>query len=164
MKEISVSDRPTPETVHGLIEEIKKDILEETKRAYGEKAFHRWMKPLYEGSLADPDGYACLRSSCGDSMEFFLKFDGERVSRASFRTAGCGASVVCGSYAAEMALDKNPGEILKITGERIVDRLGGLPREEEPVAALAAKTLHAALRYYMANKNDTITRKKWGHS
>jgi nitrogen fixation protein NifU and related proteins len=144
-----VSDRPTPETVHGLIEELKKEILEETKRAYGEKAFHRWMKPLFEGSLADPDGYACLRSSCGDSMEFFLKFDGERVSQASFRTAGCGASAVCGSYAAEMALGKNPGEIQEITGKSILDRLGGLPREEEPMAALAAKTLHAALRDFM---------------
>jgi nitrogen fixation NifU-like protein len=140
-----VSDRPTPADLHGFIEELKKEILEETKRAYGEKAFHRWMKPLYEGALVNPDGYACLRSSCGDSMEFFLKFDGDRVSEASFRTAGCGAGAVCGSYAAERALHKGPGEILEITGESILESLGGLPREEEPVATLAAETLHAAL-------------------
>jgi nitrogen fixation NifU-like protein len=149
MKEINMSDRPTPGAVQGFIEELKKEILEETKRAYGEKAFHRWMKPLYEGSLADPDGYACLRSSCGDSMEFFLKFDGERVNQASFRTAGCGASVVCGSYAAEMALDKSPKEILEITGESILDRVGRLPRDEEPMATFAVKTLHAALRDFL---------------
>ena len=140
-----MSDRPSSADLRGFIEELKKDILEETKRAYGEKAFHRWRNPLYEGALANPDGYACVRSSCGDSMEFFLKFDDERVSQASFRTAGCGASAVCGSYAAEMALHKSPGEILEITGERILMGLGGLPREEEPVATLAAETLHAAL-------------------
>jgi nitrogen fixation protein NifU and related proteins len=152
MKEINVSDRPTPADLHGFIEELKKEILEETKRAYGEKAFLRWMEPLYEGALANPDGYACLRSSCGDSMEFFLKFDGDRVSEASFRTAGCGAGAVCGSYAAEMALHKGPGEILEITGESILESLGGLPREEEPVANLAAEALHAALRNFICKQ------------
>jgi len=144
-----VSDKSTRTGLHGFIEELKKEILEETKRAYGEKAFHRWMEPLFEGALANPDGYACLKSSCGDSMELFLKFDGERVSEASFRTAGCGASAVCGSYAAEMALDKSPGEILEITGESILESLGGLPREEEHIATLAAQTLHAALQDFI---------------
>ena len=152
MKKINVSDRTTPTNLHGFIEELKKDILEETKRAYGEKAFDRWRKPLYEGALANPDGYACLRSSCGDSMELFLQFDGERVSRASFRTAGCGAGAVCGSYAAELALHKGPKEILQITGESILARLGGLPREEEPAATLAAETLHAALRNFICKQ------------
>lgn len=152
MKEIHMSDRATPADLHGFIKELKKEILEETKRAYGEQAFQRWSKPLHEGALENPDGYASLRSSCGDSMEFFLKFDGDRVSEASFRTAGCGASAVCGSYAAEMALHKGPGEILEITGQSILERLGGLPREEEPMAALAAKTLHAALRDFIRKK------------
>ncbi|OGP54827.1 MAG: iron-sulfur cluster assembly scaffold protein, partial [Deltaproteobacteria bacterium RBG_13_52_11b] len=117
-------------------------------------AFRRWMNPLYEGALANPDGYACINSSCGDSMEFFLNFEGERVSQASFRTAGCGASAVCGSYAAEMALHKTPGEILEIRGESILECLGGLPDEEEPIATLAAETLHAALRDSMRKRED----------
>jgi nitrogen fixation NifU-like protein len=145
-------DRTTPAGLHGFIEELKKAIFEETRRAYGEKAFNRWMNPLYEGALANPDGYACLGSSCGDSMELFLKFNGERVSQASFRTAGCGAAAVCGSYAAEMALRKGPEEILQITGESILKRLGGLPREEEPLATLAAETLHAALRNFICKQ------------
>lgn len=160
MKEIPVSNRPTRTGLHGFIEELKKEILEETKRAYGEKAFHRWLKPLFEGSLENPDGYACLRGNCGDTMEIFLKFDGEHVSQASFRTAGCGASAVCGSYAAEMALHKGPGEILEITGESILESLGGLPREEEPMATLAAETLQAALRDFIRKhqnkKRDTL--------
>lgn len=150
-----MSDKAIRADVHGFIEELKKDILEETKRAYGEKVFDRWRNPLYEGALQNPDGYACLRSSCGDSMEVFLKFDGERVSRASFRTAGCGAGAVCGSYVAELALHKGPEEILQITGESILARLGGLPQEEEPMAALAADTLHAALQDFMG-KHERI--------
>jgi len=151
-----VSDKSTRTGLHGFIEELKKEILEETKRAYGEKAFHRWMEPLFEGALANPDGYARLKSSCGDSMELFLKFDGERVSEASFRTAGCGASAVCGSYAAEMALDKSPGDILEITGESILESLGGLPREEVHIATLAAQTLQAALQDFISKRQNNI--------
>ncbi|MGE5840013.1 MAG: iron-sulfur cluster assembly scaffold protein [Deltaproteobacteria bacterium] len=139
-----------------FIETLKRDILEETKRAYGEKAFDRWRNLLYEGALPNPDGYASLRSNCGDSMEIFLKVDGERVSQASFRTAGCGASAVCGSYAAEMALAKGPEEILRITGRSILERLGGLPHDEEPIAELAVKTLHAALRSFLRERSDEI--------
>jgi nitrogen fixation NifU-like protein len=152
LKETNVSDRTTPTNLQGFIEELKKDILEETKKAYGEKAFYRWTTPLHQGALANPDGYACLRSSCGDSMEFFLKFEGRCVSQASFRTAGCGAGAVCGSYAAEMALHKGPEEILQITGQSILERLGGLPREEEPAATLAAETLRAALRNFICKQ------------
>jgi nitrogen fixation NifU-like protein len=149
MKEIDVPDRPTPPELHDWIETLKREILEETKRAYGDQAFERWRNPLYEGALADADGYACLRSSCGDAMEIFLKFSGDRVSEVSFRTAGCGAGAVCGSYAVEMALNRGPEEIMRITAQRLLERLGGLPPEEAPMAELAAKTLHAALRNAM---------------
>jgi len=49
-------------------------------------------------------------------------------------------------------LHKGPKEILQITGESILARLGGLPREEEPVATLAAETLHAALRNFICKQ------------
>lgn len=149
-----MSDRRTPAYLNGFIEELKREILEETKRAYGPRVFHRWMNLLHQGVLADPDGYACLRSGCGDSMEVFLRVDADRVTEASFRSAGCGASAVCGSYAAEMALGKTPEEILLITGESILEHLGGLPREEEPMAALAAKTLQAALQEFIRKQEN----------
>ncbi len=79
-----MSNRPTRTGLHGFIEELKKEILEETKRAYGEKAFHRWLKPLFEVSLEDPDGNACLIGSCGHTMEILLKFEGEYVSQSAY--------------------------------------------------------------------------------
>ncbi len=73
-----MSQRPTPADLHDFIAELKKDIFEETKRANGEKAFHRWMNPLCEGAPANPDGYACERSRCGDSAETLI-FSTKRV-------------------------------------------------------------------------------------
>ena len=131
--------------VHKLQQQIYKDTTE----AYGTPAFERWLEPLYRGNIDDPDGYACVKGKCGDTMEIFLKFEKERVKRASYQTDGCGSSNVCGSFAAEMALGKNPDELLEITGEAIIEKMGGLPSEEKHCAFLSAETLQEALNDYM---------------
>ena len=91
-----------------FLKELQEQIFEETKETYGEIAFQRWLNPLYQGALEDPDGFACLTGACGDTIEIYLKFEGNRVKEASFQTTGCGSSTVCGSFAAEMAIGKTP--------------------------------------------------------
>ena len=86
-----------------FVRDLQEQILEETKEAYGEKAYNRWLNPISMGPIKDPDGYACLTGLCGDTMEIFLRFENDRVSEASFQADGCGSSIVCGSFAAEMA-------------------------------------------------------------
>ena len=82
-------------------------------------------------------------------MEIFLLFEDDRVRRASFQTNGCGTSIVCASFAAEMAIGKHPDEILSITGEVILEKLGGLPEEDRHCAFLASESLQEALHSYM---------------
>jgi nitrogen fixation NifU-like protein len=132
-----------------FIEGLQRQIFEETRAAYGDLGFERWRRPLYRGALADADGHGRLTGTCGDTMEVFLKFDGERVTAASFLTDGCGASTVCGSLAAEAALGRTPEELVEITGDTILERLGVFPQEDRHCAFLAAATLQAALGDYM---------------
>ena len=80
--------------VEDFVQDLKEQMFEETKKAYGEIAFERWLNPVFIGPMKDPDGYACLRGGCGDTMEFFLKFEDNRVLEASFQTGGCGSSTV----------------------------------------------------------------------
>ncbi len=137
------------EDLDSFVNELQEQIYEETKDAYGEVAFKRWREPLYMGQMPDPDGYARVTGSCGDTMQMFLKFRGDCVRGASFLTDGCGSSTVCGSYAAEMALGKTPDEVACMTGDEILERLGGLPKEDEHCAFLAVETLQEALSDYM---------------
>ncbi len=132
-----------------FVEELQQQIFDETKEAYGETVFNRWMNPLYMGKIENPDGYARVTGSCGDTMELFLKLENDRITEASFQTDGCGTSTVCGSFAAEMAFGKNPDQLLEITGDAILQKLGGLPKEDEHCAFLAAETLQEALNDYM---------------
>jgi nitrogen fixation NifU-like protein len=132
-----------------FVQDLQNRIYDETKEAYGDVAFERWLNPLYMGPIDNPDGHGRVTGSCGDTMQIFLKFENDRIKEASFQTDGCGSSTVCGSFAAEMALGKNPDEITEITGEKILEKLGGLPKEEEHCAFLSAETLQEALHEYM---------------
>ena len=54
-----------------FVEGLQTQIFEDTRAEYGDAAFQRWLKPLYVGSMDDPDGYGCVAGSCGDTMEIF---------------------------------------------------------------------------------------------
>ena len=131
-----------------FVEGLQDQIFQETRAAYGDIAFQRWLNPLYMGRLENPDGYGRVTGSCGDTMEIFLKFENGTVKNASFQTDGCGSSMVCGSFAAEQSFGKNPDEILNITGETILEKLGGLPEEDKHCAFLSADALQEALNDY----------------
>ena len=80
---------------------------------------------------------------------FFLKFEKSKVKEATFLTDGCGSSMVCGSFAAELALGETPDELVEVSGETILKILGCFPEENRHCAFLAADTLQAALHDYM---------------
>ncbi|MCK5851363.1 MAG: iron-sulfur cluster assembly scaffold protein [Kiritimatiellae bacterium] len=138
------------EELDDFINDLQGQIYKETEETYGKTMFERWQNPLYMGMIDNPDGHARVTGTCGDTMEIFLLFgEGDRVTQASFQTNGCGTSIVCASYAAEMAIGKNPDEILSITGEAILGILGGLPEEDRHCAFLASESLQEALHSYM---------------
>jgi nitrogen fixation protein NifU and related proteins len=138
-----------------FVMDLQNEIFEETIKAYGQKGFDRWRNPLYMGSMVNPDGYGCITGSCGDTMKIFLKFERGRVKEASFQTDGCGSSVICGSFAAELALGKRPDEVQNVTKETILKTIGGLPEEEQHCALLATNTLHQAVDSYLqGNKHE----------
>ena len=140
-----------------LVEKLHEQIFNETKEAFGETGFQRWRNPLYRGALQKPDAHARITGKCGDTMEIFLKIKNDCVIEASYMTDGCGASTVCGSFAAEIAHGKTPDKLIDITGETILKKIGRFPKENEHCAFLAAETIQEALKNYMilqTRRND----------
>ena len=135
-----------------FLQQVQDRIFELTRREFGEKVFERWQNPLYMGDMPHADGHAKLKGTCGDSMEMYLKVADGRVVDASFQTDGCGPSIVCGSYAAEMARGKTLEELLEFSGASILRELGGLPTEHEHCAFLAAESVKAAVDDYMIKR------------
>jgi nitrogen fixation NifU-like protein len=137
------------EQLERFVEDLMAQISREMKSAYGDAAFQRWSNPLHMGSMVNPDAHGSVASVCGDLMEIFLKLEAGRVVEAKFRTNGCGTTVACGSYAAELAVGKTVHELFDVKGETILDRMGGLPAQERHCAYLAAEALWQASNDYL---------------
>jgi nitrogen fixation NifU-like protein len=135
-----------------FLQEMIDKMHEETREAYGDGAFQRWKNRRFLGRLENPDGHAVIRGGCGDSMAVYLKFENDKVETASFETDGCGSSVVCGSFAVELAHGKTPDELIEITPDMIREMAGGLPEEDNHCADLAISALQEALNHYMLNQ------------
>ncbi len=140
----------TMENFDDFVNNLQEQIFDEARDAYGEKGFQRWRNPLFHGKIESPDGQARLTGDCGDTMEIFLKFENDRVKQASYFTDGCASSAICGSFAAELAMGKDPDELTDITGDSVLKEIGRLPETDMHCASLAAATLQEALSNYMS--------------
>ncbi len=133
-----------------FIDNLQSQIFEDAKQALGEKGFDRWRNPKWNERMDNPDGFAKVVGECGDMMEIYLKFENNRVSKASYFTDGCASSMVSGSFAAELTLGRDPDELSDITAETVLAAIGRLPEEDLHCATLAARTVQQALTNYMS--------------
>jgi nitrogen fixation NifU-like protein len=104
--------------------------------------------------MPNADGFARVTGSCGDTMEIWLKANNDRVSKVTFLTDGCGPSIASGSMVTEMARGRSVREAFKISEKDVLEALGGLPEESEHCARLAADTLKAAIKDYLAMQRE----------
>ena len=124
------------------------------KEVYSETVINHIMNPRNLGHLEDADGFASVISSCGDTMEIWLKIKNDTIIGATFMTDGCGTTIASGSMVTEISKGKSIIEVLKISQQDVLDALGGLPEGNQHCALLAANTLKAAIRDYLALKNE----------
>ena len=127
-------------------EKLQEEILEDARKDYSEIVIDNWMNPKNMGIIDEPDGYGKVRGSCGDTMEFFIKVDNNRIKMCNFMTDGCGTSIACGSIVSELAKGKKIDMAKKITSDVVLKKCGGLPPEDEHCALLASDTLLEAIK------------------
>ena len=101
--------------------------------------------PANFGPLKGANANARFTGPCGDTMEFWLRIDSDRIVRATFTTDGCGASIASGSMAASLAEETSVAQAAQLEPEIILERLGGLPEDHLHCPILAITTLRAAL-------------------
>jgi len=139
-----------------LTQQLQEQIMEQARKVYTDEVIDRWLHPRNMGRLEQPEGYAKVTGSCGDTMEMFLKFQDEQITECTFLTDGCGATLACGSVATETAKNKTFTEALaSISADVILKKLGGLPPENIHCAQLASETLRRALADYLYQKKSS---------
>lgn len=121
---------------------------------YSETAIDHAARPRNAGPLAQPDGYAVITGPCGDTMQIWLRVRDNVITAASFTTDGCGPSIACGSIATEMVKGKSIADAMRIGQSDVLKALDGLPEDSRHCALLAANSVKAAIRDYIAFRNE----------
>ena len=135
-------------------EKFEELIKAEMRKVYSETTIDHAMNPRNLGDMEDADGFARVTGPCGDTMAIWLKVKNGTIAEANFLTDGCGTSIASGSMATEMAKGKAVPQAQRISQQGVLSALGGLPEESKHCALLAANTLKAALRDYLAMKKE----------
>jgi nitrogen fixation NifU-like protein len=120
-------------------------LLERQQAMFSAKVLAEANQPQNMGVMDEADGYGLVFGLCGDTMEFFVRLDGERIEKVSFMTDGCGPTVACGSMVTRMARGKSLAEAAAIEGAEVILALDGLPPEHVHCATLAVNTLQEAI-------------------
>lgn len=129
-------------------------VRAEMRRVYAETVVEHATNPRHVGDMEDADGFARITGPCGDTMEIWLRVKNNTITEATFMTDGCGTTIAAGSMVTELAKGESVSQSLKISQQDVLNALGGLPEESEHCALLAANTLEAAVKDYLAFKNE----------
>jgi nitrogen fixation NifU-like protein len=133
--------------------ELQEQIMRQIRKQYSETVIDHWQNPRNFVRIDNPEGYAKVQGSCGDTMEIFIKMKDDKITECGFQTDGCGTSIACGSLATELAKNKSFTQALAlVSAGEILKALGGLPEADVHCAQLAAETLRRALADYLYQK------------
>lgn len=120
---------------------------------YSKKVIKHFMHPKNVGKIENADGIGKTTSPiCGDSMKLYIKIKNDKIKDVKFQTMGCAAAIASSSILTEMVKGKTIKEAEKITKDKIVKALGGLPHNKIHCSVLAADALHLAIKDYLKKK------------
>ncbi len=135
-------------------EELEELIRQEMRKVYTEIAIDHALNPRNMGNMGDADGFGKVTGPCGDTMEIWLRVEGNTVVAAGFSTDGCSATLASGSMLTELVRGKSIPQALGISQQYVLDALGGLPEGNRHCALLAVNTLKEAIKDYLIFKRE----------
>ncbi|HOY10681.1 MAG TPA: iron-sulfur cluster assembly scaffold protein [Candidatus Omnitrophota bacterium] len=101
------------------------------------------------GRLLDFTSHARLQGPCGDSMEFYLVIDQNKIKAVKCFTDGCEPTKACAVLAASLVFGKSIEEALKISAGDLIERMPDLPESHRHCSILAVSTLYRAIAEYL---------------
>lgn len=129
---------------------------------YTQKTLKHFKKPHNYGKIKNPDGIGKVGNIvCGDVMWLYIKVaknkKGEEVIKdIKFETFGCVAAIATSSVITDLAKGKTIKDALKITREKVVNSLGGLPPIKIHCSVLAIDALAEAIYDYLSKNKKKI--------
>jgi NifU-like protein involved in Fe-S cluster formation len=113
-----------------------------TTSRYSAVTIDHFQHPRNVGRLLDADRIGRIDDAARETtISIYVKFGGERVERATFRTLGCSACIAASSLMTELLL----GRAEAPTADEVDQALGGLPEDKRYCAELVAEAAQKAM-------------------
>ncbi len=113
---------------------------------YNDTVIDHFNNPRNTGELKDCSAVGQVTSEvCGDTAFVFLSVADGVIENMKCKTFGCAAAIASASMLSTMAIGKSLEEAKQLTGDVVVEALGGLPEAKLQGAALAADALQEAI-------------------
>ncbi len=120
---------------------------------YTQKTMEYFKNAVNMGRIENADGIGKIGNPvCGDVMWIYIKVDNNIITDCKFETFGCVAAIATSSLATELVKGKTIDEALQISNKRIVEILGGLPKEKYHCSILAEEGIKKAIEDYRKRK------------
>ena len=104
--------------------------------------------------LEKPDGYAKKTGDCGDTVEFFINLDEDRIGAVSYDINGCLNTNACCNTVIELVAGKSMDNAWEVTPEQVCGFLESLPEDHFHCAELAVGTFYLALSNVRENRRS----------
>lgn len=114
---------------------------------YNERLLEHFTNPRNVGELEPPAVVVEVSNpACGDLLRLSVRFEGDRVAAARYKTRGCTASIAAGSALTEWLAGKTRAELAALGPAVIEEAVGGLEPASKHAAVLCADAVKALLR------------------
>ena len=116
---------------------------------YPKKVIKLLNDSTFFGRMNDPTASAYLKGPCGDSMEFYLVIEDEKITDIKYYVDGCQASRACAAVTAQLVFGKKVNDVLNISAGEVIRQLEGLPEDHLHCSILSVSTLYRAIADYL---------------
>ncbi|MDD5031457.1 MAG: iron-sulfur cluster assembly scaffold protein [Patescibacteria group bacterium] len=117
--------------------------------SYSKKVLEHFKNPHNQGVIKNADAIGKVGNpTCGDVMKIYIKVKDNKIKDIKFETLGCAAAIAVSSALTDMVKGKTIEEALKVTKDKIVKDLGGLPPVKVHCSMLGVEALHEAIKNY----------------
>jgi nitrogen fixation NifU-like protein len=107
--------------------------------------------------MPDPDACGIIHGCCGDTMEIYLRLNGDRIEEATFTTDGHESAIACASILTKTVRGLSLEGAYKIKPEDVVAALDGLPEAKIHCAHLTVNTLRQAIDDWRADEGKATS-------
>jgi nitrogen fixation NifU-like protein len=123
------------------------------KSGYSDTAIKYYLKKTNIGKIENPDVQIEHTGACGDTLNFFLKINGDTIIKdIKFQATSCIAGLSAASAVAVLVGGRTLKEAERLTEEDIIRHLKCVPSQKTHCVVLALEALKKAIENYEGRK------------